>query len=285
MKNTSAEFIGQNPENMQARNIVNWLLETPGEFESLRLGAPGGEEVRHGNEVRLGDAIADGEMQARKGVAAHWLYASGTPNIDRLQYDLVSLWPVGEPDAPLTSLHALMVDALKAKLGKPIRKTKREQEFAWEGGHALLVLDAWQPYIEDDSDMDEMFRRNIDPNHRWDEYHLELRIWGTSPFDGAPVASTDGEEALARPDADAIKDSCNDAAPDCFDRGMKVTQVSVSGETAPYQVKFDVRFYPYYDSPEEEVEESFVLEVRDSEFHICSAAIESMGEILDGYAE
>lgn len=92
-------------------------------------------------------------------------------------------------------------------------------------------------------------------------------------------------EDFIKPNAVAIKESCNDVAPDCFDCGMKVTNVTVSGDAPPYQVLFEIRFFPYHESPDEVVEESFALQVDDPNFDVDSAAIEMMGEVLGDYME
>ncbi|MEM6993911.1 MAG: hypothetical protein AAF721_25585 [Myxococcota bacterium] len=262
-------FIDSDPTSLEHDALLAWV-STPGRFGALVLGAKASDVE---GETWFGDEDGpeppeDGPEDGWETLAAHHGLAGVDEDgcIDRLDYSLRVLTPTPmcfQPEPPpnqrVDALFGALRDTLVSTLGKPTRRTKKTVEFEWEDGGARI-------------------ERSVERMEPWDRVGLEVAWWGKPPAATPRTAAPGAEAPVERPDAAALKEELQSVLPDCFDCGMRVTTVEVSGDAAPYTVDIAVTFDPYTG---EDVEDSVTIEVDDPAFDVCTAAIEAMGELVD----
>lgn len=89
-----------------------------------------------------------------------------------------------------------------------------------------------------------------------------------------------------------LMDSLNDVAPDCFDCGLKVTDISLEEGKTPLTLSIDFKFDPYTGEDEEEsvsvefdgtVDELAEWSEKRSAFE--TEIIEAMGDVVDEFRD
>lgn len=157
--------------------------------------------------------------------------------------------------------------ALRAKLGKPVSRTKRAQEYAWDGG--TIRIERQEEHV-------------VQTSFPYWSNKLSVMAWGTAPWQGATPNEAKPESAMPRPDPDSLVAELNGVLPDCFDCGVRVEKVGVEGD-GPYQLTFHVSLVPGPDD-DERVHDSCELSVDGPEIDVCSAAVEAIREVVSEHS-
>lgn len=161
-------FIDQDPSDLGDAQLLSWLSE-PGRFGELALGASTDlEDAWFGDED--GPEAPDEPEEGWDRLASHHGHAdSAEGKLNSLTYSFrvlspspMCFSPEPPPNTRLEQLWSQLTDAYAATLGKPTKRTKKTQEFAWDGGEMTI----------------ERSSNRMEP---WDVLELSVQYFGSAP--------------------------------------------------------------------------------------------------------